>query len=221
MEKVLFSWSGGKDSTMALCDILAMREYQVAALLTTVTEDYQRISMHGVRRLLLQQQAESLGIPLEEIMISKQSSNAEYESKMAEVLRRYKEQGVSSVVFGDIFLEDLKVHREKNLAGLGMRGIFPLWKKDTGELIKSFIRLGFKAVTVCVDTQSLEQRFIGRMIDEQFVSDLPRNVDVCGENGEYHSFVSDGPIFKKGISYELGETVLRDSRFYYCDLIPV
>jgi uncharacterized protein (TIGR00290 family) len=221
MEKVLFSWSGGKDSAMALYKILATRQYQVAALLTTVTEDYQRISMHGVRRELLQQQSKSLGFPLEEIMISKQSSNDEYESKMAEALRRYKEQGVMSVVFGDIFLEDLKVYREKNLDKLGMKGIFPIWKKNTGELIRSFIRLGFKAVTVCVDTQSLEQRFVGRLIDEQFVSDLPRTVDMCGENGEYHSFVSEGPIFKNKISYKLGETVLRGGRFYYCDLIPV
>ena len=221
MERVLFSWSGGKDSAMALYEILASQQYEVVALLTTVTEDYQRISMHGVRRALLERQAESLGFPLEEILISKQSSNDEYESKMTEALMRYKEQGVMSIVFGDIFLEDLKIYREKNLARLGMSGIFPLWKQDTGELIRSFIRLGFKAVTVCVDTESLGQGFAGRTIDEQFVSDLPKTVDACGENGEYHSFVSEGPIFKKRISYKLGETVLREERFYYCDLIPV
>ena len=220
MEKVLFSWSGGKDSAMALSEILASRQYQVAALLTTVTEDYQRISMHGVRRVLLERQAESLGLPLEEIMISRRSSNDEYESKMAEALRRYQAQGASSVAFGDIFLEDLRVYREKNLAQLGMKGIFPIWRRDTGELIQSFIRLGFKAVTVCVDTRALGRRFVGRTIDEQFVSDLPEAVDVCGENGEYHSFVSEGPIFGKTISYRLGETVLRDGRFYYRDLIP-
>ncbi len=221
MEKVLFSWSGGKDSARALYEILASRRYQIAALLTTVTEDYDRISMHGVRQILLEQQAESLGLRLEQAVIPKQASNEQYESKMAETLKRYKEADVTSVVFGDIFLEDLKEYREKNLAGLGMKGIFPLWKKDTVELIKSFIGLGFKAVTVCVDTQALDQRFVGRTIDEQFVSDLPETVDVCGENGEYHSFVYAGPIFGRNISYKLGEVVLRDDRFCYCDLIPV
>ncbi len=220
MEKVLFSWSGGKDSAMALYEILAAQQHQVAALLTTVTEDYQRISMHGVRRVLLQQQAAALGFPLEEIMITKHSSDHDYESKMAEVLMRYQEQGVRSVVFGDIFLEDLKVYREKNLAKLNMKGIFPIWKRDTGELIRSFIRSGFKAITVCVDTQVLDGGFVGRVIDEQFIADLPKGVDVCGENGEYHSFVSEGPIFKKKIAYKPGETVLRDGRFYYCDLMP-
>ncbi len=220
MEKVLFSWSGGKDSALALNEILTAQDHQVAALLTTVTEDYQRVSMHGVRRALLQQQADALGFPLEEIMISKQSSNDEYEAKMAEVLRRYEEQGVRSVVFGDIFLEDLKVYREKNLEKLDMRGIFPIWKRSSDELIRAFIRLGFKAVIVCVDTQALDGRFAGRIIDEQFVSDLPKGVDVCGENGEFHSFVFDGPIFKKRIAFKLGETVLRDNRFHYCDLIP-
>jgi uncharacterized protein (TIGR00290 family) len=221
MEKALFSWSGGKDSAMALYEILAAQQYQVAALLTTVTEEYQRISMHGVRRVLLQQQAASLGLPLEEIMISKQSSNDEYESKMTEVLRRYQGQGVKSVVFGDIFLEDLKAYREKNLARLGMNGIFPIWKRETGELIRTFIQSGFKAITVCVDTQALDQGFVGRIIDEQFVSDLPKGVDVCGENGEFHSFVSEGPIFKKKIAYKPGEAVLRDKRFWYCDLNPM
>jgi len=220
MEKVLFSWSGGKDSAMALYEILAAQQYRVAALLTTVTEEYQRISMHGVRRALLQQQADALGLPLEEIMITRQSSNDEYESKMAEVLSRHKEQGVRSVVFGDIFLEDLKAYREKNLARLDMKGIFPIWKRETGELIRSFIRSGFKAVIVCVDTRVLDGRFAGRTIDEQFLADLPKGVDVCGENGEFHSFVSEGPIFKKKIAYIPGETVLRDNRFQYHDLIP-
>jgi len=221
MDNVLFSWSGGKDSAMALYEILAAQQYQVAALLTTVTEDYQRISMHGVRRDLLQRQADSLGFPLEEIMISRQSSNDEYESRMADVLVRYQEQGVRSVVFGDIFLEDLKVYREKNLARLGMKGIFPIWKRTSDELIHSFIRLGFKAIIVCVDTKTLDGSFAGRVIDEQFVSDLPKGVDVCGENGEFHSFVSEGPIFKKKITYKPGEAVLREGRFHYCDLIPV
>jgi uncharacterized protein (TIGR00290 family) len=220
MEKVLFSWSGGKDSAMALHQILTSQTYQVAALLTTVTEGYDRISMHGVRRVLLERQAESLGIHLEKVLISKQSSNEEYEAKMAQVLMKYKELDVNSVVFGDIFLEDLREYREKNLARLEMKGIFPIWKRDTAELMESFIALGFKAVTVCVDTQALDGQFVGRRIDQQFMADLPKTVDVCGENGEYHSFVYDGPIFSRCVAYTLGEAVLRENRFYYCDLIP-
>lgn len=221
VEKVLVSWSGGKDSARALHEILGSNRYQIAALLTTVTEDYDRISIHGVRRVLLEQQAESLGLPLEQVMIPKQASNEQYESNMAETLKRYKEAGITSVVFGDIFLEDLKQYREKNLAGLGMQGIFPLWKRDTIELMRSFIGLGFEAVTVCVDTTVLDQRFVGRKIDQQFVADLPGTVDPCGENGEYHSFVYGGPIFARNVPHTLGEVVLRDDRFCYCDLIPV
>lgn len=220
-ERVLCSWSGGKDSARALHEILADGRYQVAALLTTVTEGYERISMHGVRRTLLEQQAASLGIPLEQVLIPRSASNAVYESRMMETLLRYKRAGIMSVVFGDIFLEDLKEYREKNLARIGMRGVFPLWKKDGAALMWSFIELGFKAITVCVDTHALDRRFIGRMLDEQFLSDLPEGVDICGENGEYHSFVSGGPDFKTSISYELGEVVLREGRFYFCDLMPV
>lgn len=220
MEKVLFSWSGGKDSAMALHQILASRNYEVAALLTTVTEDYDRISMHGVRRVLLERQAESIGLPLEQVLIPKQAANEEYEARMAETLTRYKEKGIASVVFGDIFLEDLREYREKNLARLGMKGVFPLWKKDTSELIRSFIAMGFKAVTACVDTHALDGRMVGRYIDPQFMTDFPATADICGENGEYHSFVYDGPIFSYPVTFTLGETVLRDNRFYYRDLIP-
>lgn len=219
MENILVSWSGGKDSTLALYEVLKNQNYRVAALLTTVTEDYDRISMHGVRSVLLEQQAARLGFPLEKVLISKNASNKEYEMNMGRVLTKYKGAGVTSVVFGDIFLEDLKKYREDNLATLAMRGVFPLWKRDTRELARTFIALGFKAITTCVDTQRLGREFVGRIIDEQFLSDLPATVDPCGENGEYHSFVSDGPIFKERIFYTPGEIVLRDNRFYYCDLL--
>ena len=219
MEPVLFSWSGGKDSAMALYELLKEDRYQVAALLTTVTADYDRISMHGVRRSLLEEQAAALGFHLEEVTLPKDSSNEDYESQMAEVLTRYKEQGVKFVVFGDIFLEDLRQYREKNLAKLEMRGIFPLWKRDTSELMTSLISLGFKARTVCVDNHALGKEFVGRIIDEGFVADLPPRVDVCGENGEYHSFVYEGPIFDHPIICQTGEIVLRDDRFYFCDLV--
>jgi len=205
---------------MALREVLARPEYEVIALLTTVTEDYDRISMHGVRRTLLKQQAEALRLPLEEIGISKRSSNEEYEFKMGQVLRRYRKAGVTSVVFGDISLEDLKQYRENNLAKIEMKAIFPLWKRDSRELVQRFIGSGFRAVVVCVDIQALDPRFAGREIDESFVRDLPETVDVCGENGEYHSFVYDGPIFKTKIEHARGEVVLRDGRFCYCDLLP-
>lgn len=214
------SWSGGKDSAMALHEIMRGTEYEIAALLTTVTGDYNRISMHGVRRALLEQQAASLGLDLEEVMLPKGFSNAEYESRMAETLDRYKEAGVTSVVFGDIFLEDLRQYREGNLAKLGMKGVFPLWKRETTQLMQDFIGCGFKAVTVCVDNHALGKEFVGRKIDAAFVADLPAAVDVCGENGEYHSFVYGGPILRQEIAHGIGEVVLREDRFYYCDLIP-
>ena len=219
MERVVFSWSGGKDSAMAMHELQREGRYQVAALLTTVTGDYDRISMHGVRRSLLEQQAAAVGLPLEEVILPKESSNEEYETQMAEVLTRYNEQGVHAVVFGDIFLEDLRKYREQNLAKLGMKGIFPLWKRDTSDLVTSLIGLGFKARTVCVDNHALGREFVGRTIDQGFLAELPANVDVCGENGEYHSFVYDGPIFDHSIPCRPGEIVLRDGRFYFCDLV--
>ena len=219
MEKVLFAWSGGKDSAMALYEAQKSEKYDVAALLTTVTQDYDRISMHGVRRALLEEQAALLGIPLETILISKHSSNEEYEAKMKEVLVRYKKEDIVSVVFGDIFLEDLKKYREDNLAKVGLKGVFPIWKRDTRELAAAFIDLGFKAIITCVDSKSLDKSFAGRVFDKQFLSDLPNGIDPCGENGEFHSFVYDGPIFSRGIIFEKGQVVLRDNRFYYCDLV--
>ena len=220
-EKVLFTWSGGKDSAMSLYVLRKFHNYEIAALLTSVTEDYDRISMHGVRRVLLEQQARSLGLPLEILYITRNSSNEEYEAKMKEKLLQYKSQGVFSVVFGDIFLEDLRKYRENNLAQIGMEGIFPIWKRDTTELASTFIDLDFKAVITCVDSQSLDGKFVGRYFDNSFLSELPPKVDPCGENGEFHSFVYDGPIFSERIRFRRGKVVLRDSRFYFCDLIPV
>jgi len=219
-EKVLFTWSGGKDSAMALYELQNDSAYEVSALLTTVTEKYDRVSMHGVRRILLEEQSESLGLPLEKIFISEKSSNEEYEAKMKEKLTFFKNQRILSVVFGDIFLGDLRKYREENLAKIGMKTVFPIWKRDTTELANKFIDSGFKAVITCVDTNVLDKTFAGRIFDKQFLSDLPPSVDHCGENGEFHSFVFEGPIFKKKISFKIGETVLRDNRFCFCDLIP-
>ncbi len=220
-EKIIFTWSGGKDSAMALYELQRTHSYEVSALLTTITEDYERISMHGVRRILLERQADSLGLSLEKVFISKNTSNEEYESKMQDALIKYRATGVSYVVFGDIFLEDLRKYREDNLSKVDMKGIFPIWKRDTTELAHTFIDLGFKAVVTCVDSNVLDKKFVGRVFEEQFLSELPSTVDPCGENGEFHSFVYDGPIFRERIAFTMGDIVLRDNHFYFCDLIPV
>lgn len=219
-EKVILSWSGGKDSTLALHELQKKENYEIVALLTTVTDDYDRISMHGVRRILLERQAESLGFPLEKVFISRRHSNEEYKSKMQDVLTKYLVSGVSSIAFGDIFLEDVRKYREDNLAKIKMKGIFPLWGRDTTELALAFIDLGFKAVITCIDSNALDKRFVGRAFDEQFLSELPDIADPCGENGEFHSFVYEGPIFQERILFTMGNVVLRDDRFYFCDLIP-
>ncbi len=207
---ILLSWSGGKDSSLALYEIQKANSHRVAALLTTITEDYDRISMHGVRRTLLEQQADALGIPLKKILIPKDSTNAIYESRMRALLEEGLRAGIDTVAFGDIFLEDLKLYREKNLAQLGMRGLFPIWKRDSAELARTFINLGFKAVLVCVDTAILDPAFAGRPYNQELLCDLPANVDPCGENGEFHSFAFDGPIFKHKIDHTVGEVVQRD-----------
>ena len=219
-EKALFSWSGGKDSAIALYEIQKSKNYEILALLTTITEDYDRVSMHGLRSSLLERQAESLGFPLEKVFISKDAANEEYESKMKEALLRYKNAGVHSVVFGDIFLQDVRKYREENLSKIGMNGVFPIWRRNTTALAHTFIDLGFKAVTICIDSNILDKRFVGRDFDKQFLSELPPTVDPCGENGEFHSFVFDGPNFQEKVLFKTGEVVLRDNRFYYCDLIP-
>ncbi len=219
-QPVVFSWSGGKDSAMALYEISKTGDYEIVALLTTVTEDYDRISMHGVRRVLLEQQAEALGLPLEKILISKNATNVEYESKLRAALEKHKARGVDAVVFGDIFLEDLKKYRQANLALLGMSGIFPIWKRDSKELAHAFIQIGFQAITTCVDGQMLDPKFVGRFFDDPFIAELPANVDPCGENGEFHSFAFNGPIYSRAIAFDKGEVVLRDQRYYYCDLAP-
>jgi uncharacterized protein (TIGR00290 family) len=216
-EPILFCWSGGKDSAMALHALLQRSDIQIAALLTTVTEGFERISMHGVRRALLERQAQSIGLPLHEVRIPPQCINPVYEARMEAALRIYLEKGVRSVAFGDIFLEDLHAYREKNLARVGMTAIFPIWKRDTRELIRSFHANGFRAVAVCVDPKILASSFAGRELDESFFRDLPPHADPCGENGEFHTFVFDGPIFHSPISVRTGEIVNRDG-FVFCDI---
>jgi uncharacterized protein (TIGR00290 family) len=219
MEKAFLCWSGGKDSALALHEVQKSQKYEIAGLLVTVSEEYNRVSMHGVPRSLVEQQARYLGLPIEIVFIPGSSSMQEYESRMRQALTRFQQEGVSSAVFGDIFLEEVRKYREDNLLKSGMKGIFPLWGRDTTELVRYFITLGFRAVVTCVDSKVLDKGFIGRTIDEEFLAELPPGVDPGGENGEFHSFVYDGPIFKRRIDFTLGETVLRDS-FYYLDLIP-
>ncbi|MFH1428684.1 MAG: diphthine--ammonia ligase [Candidatus Margulisiibacteriota bacterium] len=220
-KKALFCWSGGKDSAMALYALQKNKDYEITALLTTVTKGYDRISMHGVREVLLDQQAAAIGISLEKVFISQKSSNEEYGAKMHEVLTRYKDLGVSAAVFGDLYLEDVRQYREKQLQKVNMEAIFPIWQNNTTENAHTFIDMGFKTIITCVDTNQLDKSFTGREFSKQFINDLPDTVDPCGENGEFHSFVFDGPCFNHAVDFKKGETVLRDNRFYYCDLVPV
>jgi uncharacterized protein (TIGR00290 family) len=219
-EPTLFCWSGGKDSAMALHALLQRNELRVTALLTTVTEGYDRISMHGVRRELLERQAKSIGLPLHEVFIPPQCVNPIYEARMEEALRMHYDKGVRTVAFGDIFLEDLRAYREKNLARMGMTALFPIWKRDTRELIRAFHSANFRAFAVCIDGRVLDRSFAGRELDRDFFRDLPPHADPCGENGEFHTFVFDGPIFHAPIPVRTGEIIQRDS-FVFCDLLPL
>jgi len=217
--KVLLSWSGGKDSCLALRELKRLPDIRVESLLTTITRDFDRISMHGVRRVLLEQQAARLGVPLHRIEISRGAGNDEYEAKMGEALFHFRARGVGTVAFGDLFLADIRAYRERLLAGYGMAGLYPIWGRDTGQLIRDFIASGFKTAVVCVDPAQLDPSFVGRVIDEDFLSRLPPDVDPCGENGEFHTFVFDGPMFGAPVRFSFGEIVCRDS-FWFCDLVP-
>jgi uncharacterized protein (TIGR00290 family) len=218
-EPVLFCWSGGKDSAMALHALQQDCSVRAVALLTTVTEGYDRVSMHGVRRELLERQAESLRLPLHEVFIPPQCVNPVYEARMEEALRVFYGQGVRRVAFGDIFLEDLRAYRERNLARVEMQAVFPIWKRDTRSLAQEFVSAGFRGVAVCVDGKVLDPSFAGRLLDKSFFRDLPPEVDPCGENGEFHTFVYEGPNFHSPIQFRPGEIVEREG-FYFCDLWP-
>lgn len=242
--KAIFNWSGGKDSSLCLYHVLKNQDYAIQCLLTSVSETYQRISMHGVRVELLDIQAERLGLPLIKLQIPDMPSMEVYEQVMQAALKDLQAQGASVSIFGDIFLEDLRQYREQKLAEVGLKGVFPLWNRSTKALIREFIALGFKTITTCVNEKYLDESFVGRIIDEDFLNDLPDTVDPCGENGEFHTFVFDGPLFSKPILFEKGEVVYRkytpqpknddntyDCKtddtspyqygFWYCDLIPV
>jgi len=209
-KKAVMNWSGGKDSALALHRLLQTQEFAISRLLTTVNQVFSRVSMHGVRVDLLEKQAESLGFPLRKIALPETVSMQAYGEIMRTALFDLKKEGIEYAIFGDIFLEDLKTYREKQLSQIPMQGIFPIWQGKPERLMHEFLDLGFKAITVCVNDMHLDQSFVGRLIDHDFVRDLPKNVDICGENGEYHSFVFDGPIFKKPIVFEKGGIVRRN-----------
>jgi uncharacterized protein (TIGR00290 family) len=228
--KAVMNWSGGKDSALALHKILEQKEFDVKYLLTSVNKHWQRVSMHGVRRELLKKQSEAIGIELIEIFLPESPSMEIYETEMNKTLGLLQDKGVSHSIFGDIFLQDLREYREKQLNKQHLQAVFPLWQIPTENLIEEFIELGFRAVTVCVDAEKLDRSFCGRLIDQKFVAELPTGIDVCGENGEFHSFVFNAPFFRQPIEIEIGEIVFRDSkskenvdwsnRFYFCDLLP-
>lgn len=227
MQKTYFNWSSGKDSVLALYYMLQEKQYDVQYLLTSVNRHHDRVSMHGLRRELLQEQVQAIGIESGTIEMPEQPSNAIYEQLLSEKVHQLCERGFEVAAFGDIFLEDLRKYREAQLESVGMRCVFPLWKRDTKMLIYEFIRLGFKAITVCVNAALLDKSFVGRIIDSKFIEQLPDGVDPCGENGEFHTFCFDGPIFSKPINFSVGETIQREyhdgdvvHRFWFCDLLP-
>jgi uncharacterized protein (TIGR00290 family) len=217
---VVMSYSGGKDSSYALYTLQQDPNWSVVRLLSTGTREYQRNSMHGVRMELLYRQSESIGLPLDVVWMDANVGGKGYESAMKTVLNRYKSEGIAHVGFGDLYLEDVRQYREQMNSTAGIQSLFPVWGAPTKEFARSFIRVGFKAIVVCVDTTQLDASFCGREFDESLLMDLPEGVDWCAENGEFHTFCYDGPLFKEPISFAKGETVLRDERFYYLDLLP-
>lgn len=226
--KAIMNWSGGKDSALALHAVLQAGKYEVVGLLTTVNEVYGRISMHGVRETLLDQQAAALSLPLLKVYLPEQSPMETYDQIMHHHLTQLVADGVTHAIFGDLFLEDLKTYREQRLAEVNLIGVFPLWQRDTTELAQEFVTQGFHAITVCVNEKQLDHSFVGREMDAAFFASLPASVDPCGENGEYHSFVYDGPLFTQPIGVEKGEVVRRtlgdandlfDTGFWYADLL--
>jgi uncharacterized protein (TIGR00290 family) len=233
--KAIFCWSGGKDSALCLYEVMKEGKYEVKYLLTTLNGNFKRISMHGVREELLDKQAEAIGLPLIKMYVSG-PGNDEYEQNMEKCLLAAKAEGIVHIVFGDIFLEDLRAYREKNLERVGMTAVFPLWKRNTKELISQFLFLKFKTITCCVNDAFLGKEHVGEKIDTTFIQALPSEVDPCGENGEFHTFCYDGPLYKKSVAFELGEKIYKPLEvktddsvcssasltkgFWYCDLIP-
>lgn len=215
---VLMAWSGGKDSCMALHRLMSDPGWRVTGLLTTVTEQYRRVSMHGVPVELLRAQADSIGLPLEIVYIPPDADNEIYQHRMGETLERCRSAGVHTVAFGDLFLEDVRDYRIEMLARVAMDAVFPVWGIPTDELARAFIDAGHRAILTCVDTDQLDGAFSGRLYDDSLLAELPDGVDPCGENGEFHSFVFAGPLLTEVVGFEAGDKVMRENRFLFCDL---
>ncbi|MFY1048368.1 diphthine--ammonia ligase [Chryseobacterium sp. GP-SGM7] len=231
--KAIFNWSSGKDSALSLYKTLKEDQFEITSLLTSINQEFQRISMHGVHVSLLEKQAQSLGLNLIKMELPKEPSMEEYREMISKTMTEIKSQGVTHSIFGDIFLEDLRKYRENQLETIGIKAVFPLWKQNTTDLIHEFLDLGFKTIVTCVNETYLDKSFAGRMIDKDFIKDLPKNIDPCGENGEFHTFTFDGPFFKNPIDFKVGEIVKKtypkpktddndedgEYVFWFCDLI--
>jgi uncharacterized protein (TIGR00290 family) len=219
---VALSWSGGKDSSLTLQHLRANDEHEVVVLLTSVTRGYDRVSIHGVRRALLEAQAAALGLPLIEVSLEQKSSDAAYQRAFLDALDEVAERypAVNLIAFGDLYLRDVRDYRDRLLAATQYRGLYPLWERPTRALAESFIADGFDATVVCVDETQIDARLAGRRFDHTLLADLPAAADPCGENGEFHTFVHGGPIFSRPIPVVPGEIVQREGRFTYCDLLP-
>jgi uncharacterized protein (TIGR00290 family) len=219
-EAVVVSWSGGKDSALALDAVARGGAFRVASLLTTVAEGEERAQIQNVRRELIERQAEALGLPLRCVHVRKGASNVEYEGCLGAALAEFREAGVRRVAFGDLFLEDIREYRERLLARLGLGGLYPLWGLDTRRLLEEFVGRGFKAVVTSVDARVLDESFAGAEVDRKLIERLPAGVDPCGENGEFHTFVYDGPLFARPVGFARGELTTEDG-FHFRDLVPV
>lgn len=220
---ILLSWSGGKDSALALAALAADASIEVVGLLTSVTRGYDRVSIHGVRRSLLEAQAASLHLPLIEIALDPQCTNAAYEEAFLAAIGMAKgrQADLAAIAFGDLFLDDVRAYRERLLASTGLTPLFPLWGEPTAALAEQCCALGVEARLVCVDTTQLSGAFAGRRFDRSLLAELPASVDPCGERGEFHTFVANGPGFARPVPYTMGEIVRREDRFVYCDLLPL
>lgn len=219
MRSALLSWSSGKDSAWSLYSLLQRRDIQVVGLVTTINQAADRVAMHAVRRTLLEAQAEAVGLPLWDIPLPSPCSNAAYERIMGDFCQQAASRGIHAIAFGDLFLTDVRRYREQQLQGTGLEPLFPLWGLPTHRLASEMITSGLRAKITCVDPRVLPRNFAGREFDEAFLADLPVGVDPCGENGEFHSFVYDAPVFRKPISICVGEVVERDG-FVFADLLP-
>jgi len=218
LKRCALSWSSGKDSAWSLYLLRRDSSVQVVSLITTINEAFDRVAMHAVRRQLLEQQAEAAGLPLWAVPLPWPCSNDQYETRMREVCARAVAEGVEAIAFGDLFLADIRAYRERQLAGSGLDPMFPVWQLPTAELARDMIAAGLRAKITCVDPKRLSPDFAGREFDAKFLADLPREVDPCGENGEFHSFVYDGPMFRHPIHVQTGEIVERDG-FVFADLM--